>query len=26
MRQQPYLHLMYNWGHTNGDFIFVSKK
>tara|TARA_B100001250_G_scaffold385401_1_gene381094 strand:- start:1043 stop:2518 length:1476 start_codon:yes stop_codon:yes gene_type:complete len=26
MRQQPYLHLMYNWGHTNGDFIFISKK
>ena len=26
MRQQPYLHLMLNWGHTNGDFVFVSKK
>ncbi len=26
MRQAPYLHLMYNWGHTNGDFIFVSKE
>ena len=26
MRQQPYLHLMYNWGHNNGDFVFVSKK
>jgi len=26
MRQQPYLHLMYNWGHNNGDFVFISKK
>ena len=26
MRQQPYLHLMLNWGHTNGDFIFIAKK
>ena len=26
MRQQPYLHLMLNWGHTNGDFIFLEKK
>lgn len=25
MRQQPYLHLMLNWGHTNGDFIFISQ-
>jgi len=25
MRQQPYLHLMLNWGHTNGDFIFIRK-
>ena len=26
MRQQPYLHLMLNWGHTNGDFIFISQE
>lgn len=26
MRQQPYVHLMYVWGHNNGDFVFVSKK
>ena len=26
MRQQPYLHLMLNWGHTTGDFIFISQK
>ena len=25
MRQQPYLHLMLNWGHTNGDFIFLAQ-
>ena len=25
MRQQPYLHLMINWGHTNGDFIFLAQ-
>ncbi len=26
MRQQPYLHLMLNWGHTNGDFVFIANK
>ena len=26
MRQQPYLHLMMNWGHGGGDFIFIKKK
>ena len=25
MRQQPYLHLMMNWGHGGGDFIFIKK-
>ncbi|MDC3068779.1 caspase family protein, partial [Candidatus Pelagibacter sp.] len=26
MRQSPYFRIMYNWGHNNGDFVFVSKK